>query len=129
MKNNALSETYVITIAGLLVLATFLVLGFTEYRIETATDPSRFHLSFPEAKGSSLETELCQEGPARDFSISAFIESADAPYFETDIAVESRGCVMIPIPIPEILPDEQLHRVRVRAEDTDGRALEIFRML
>jgi hypothetical protein len=129
MRNNPIPENKALMLSGFLVFAVFVVLSFAEYRIETETDPSRFHLSFPKAEGASLETELCQEGPRRDFSVSAFIESTDEPYFETNTAVRSHDCVIIPVPTPETSPNERPARIRVRATDPDGRVLEIFRML
>ncbi len=129
MKNKTIPEFRGLTVTWLLVLAAFVVLGFAEYRIRNASDPTRFRIDFPYPEETSLSTELCQEGPAREFVVSAFVEAAKEPYFEVAIPVGTNVCMTVDTPMPEKLPDERPARIRVRAEDPDGRTLEIFRML
>jgi len=118
-----------LAVSGLLVLAVFVALLTAERLIVSATDPGRLRLSFPAAEGTSLAAELCQDGSARDFAVSASAEPSREPYFETTARIDAHACATVDIPMPARLPDERPARIRIRAEDTDGRILEIFRML
>jgi len=129
MKTTSLPESRTLAIAGLLVLAVFVALMGVEWRITRMTDPERFHLFFPDPEDAPLGTELCQDGPARDFSVSAFVESAQEPYFWTTVPIAVHGCATVTVPSPEPLPEERPARIRIRATDGDGRTLEIFKML
>ena len=129
MMTRDVSERKTLIITGLLVLLAFIVLGVAEYRIEHTTDPDRLRLSFTKPDTRSLDAELCSDGPARDLSVTATVGAEREPYFEKNITVRSRGCVTLSIPDPEMLPDDRPTQIRIRAEDADGRAPEIFRML
>jgi len=125
--NREITEKKAGFLIGAFLVAVFVVLVSAEYAIENGNHPNRWHISFPEPEGTTLDFELCQGGSsARDFSYAVIVDREKTPRSESTLHVDAHGCATAQVPVPESLPDGRF-LVSVLVTDDAKREQAVFR--
>lgn len=115
---------------GTAIAIAFIALFIAEYLLESGDHPDRWHLSFPEPEGRTLDFELCQSGSdSREFSYTLSVDKEKMPRSGSSLHVDAHGCATAAVPEPSALPEEEQTVIRILVTDDAGRRQSLSKVL